>query len=419
MKLIVFIFLFVASGCFNIVYAAKTYISTETIDLSSAPGASVIEQWPSRTLFTSSEESVDWIKVTGHFPEGEWQPLSTPLYVIKSTKVVERAAQSENAPKTFVYKTLESSGSKAKAYRLKQRAIAFKDKQAAVAMAESNVGSDDLIETIEVAETEDSPANVISLAPGYTFTSGYEDDIVVKVTGHFPEGHWQPLDTPMWLAKPILLQNRTQPRLYRRDPDARRFVVIDKAEFNLTLYEALGDNVTKVMKTPVALGYDRCLPESKGGKCYYTPEGVFEIEFKLFDPDGINWCIPKKMEGEFASKIASGDRCWRGVMGNHAMHFGQSLFLHGTSNPNSIGSRSTHGCVRLRNVDISMLYRALQTGDKVIITEQPESLDLVTLISSDDEAKRSEPPEDPQPLDIKTLPKPSKGGVLPGKKEDS
>lgn len=347
-------------------WAAKTYISVQQIELYDAPDGELKETWPNRTLFTSSSETTDWIKITGHFPEGEWQPLTPALYVPKSIKVTERAAQSFKAPKTQVYKSLSSSGSKARAYMLKQEAMAFSTKEAAL-----NIN--------EAFQAEQATAT--KLDKDFTFTSSFENDLVIKVTGHFPEGRWQKLDEPVWLAKPVLLQNRTQPRPYKRDDSVSRFVVIDKTEFNLTLYELENEQVTKVMKTPVALGYDRCLSEQKGGKCYYTPEGVFEIEFKLFDPDGINWCIPKKMEAEFKSKIARGERCWRGVMGNHALHFGQSLFLHGTSNPNSIGSRSTHGCVRLRNPDISILYRALQAGDKVIITDQPETLDFAAIVN--------------------------------------
>ena len=346
-------------------FAAKTYISVQQIELFDEPAGTLKETWPSRTLFTSSSETTDWIKITGHFPEGEWQPLSAPLYVAKSTKVTERAAQSFKAPKTQVYKSLIPSGSKARAYMLKQNAVAFNTKEAAL-----NI--DEAFQVVEVVKTP--------LEKDFTFTSSFENELVVKVTGHFPEGKWQKLAQPMWIPKPVLLQNRTQPRPYKRTDLVSRFVVIDKTEFNLTLYEIEDEQVTKVMKTPVALGYDRCLSKEKGGKCYYTPEGVFEIEFKLFDPDGINWCIPKKMEAEFKSKIARGERCWRGVMGNHALHFGQSLFLHGTSNPNSIGSRSTHGCVRLRNPDISMLYRALKPGDKVVITDSPETLDLVSIV---------------------------------------
>ena len=85
------------------------------------------------------------------------------------------------------------------------------------------------------------------------------------------------------------------------------------------------------------------------------------------------------MRGEFKEKLARGENCWRGIMGRHALHFGDSLFLHGTSNPSSIGSRTTHGCVRLRNADIDIIYRLMKEGDKVIVSADPGSLDLVKL----------------------------------------
>ncbi|WP_370661018.1 L,D-transpeptidase [Psychrosphaera algicola] len=61
-------------------------------------------------------------------------------------------------------------------------------------------------------------------------------------------------------------------------------------------------------------------------------------------------------------------------MGNHAMHFGNSLFLHGTSNPRSIGSRTTHGCVRLRNSDIEVFLDCYKTATKSLLVRHLRNL---------------------------------------------
>jgi lipoprotein-anchoring transpeptidase ErfK/SrfK len=367
-------------------WAAKTYLTLGQVDVLDAPNGSLIDTWPDKTLFTSSSESELWVTISGHFPEGVWQPLETELYVQKSEQLKLRTPYQHKSAKTVVYKALKKVGSNAKAYKLLEDALVYINKPKVITAEPLNTSLEVNANYIELSQPVNVPvsldnkaADTMLWSKDTVFTTSYEDAYLIKVTGHFPVEGWEALEHPLWIKKPVKLQDRTQPRRYERNKSSKRFAIIDKRRFELSVYEVVDGKKEKLMRTPVALGYDRCLPKSKGGKCYYTPEGEFEIEFKLFDPDGINWCIPPKMAGEFKSKLAKGERCWRGVMGNYAMHFGDSLFLHGTSNPNSIGSRTTHGCVRLRNPDIEMVYQMLKNGDKVLISETPEQFDLVAL----------------------------------------
>lgn len=41
--------------------------------------------------------------------------------------------------------------------------------------------------------------------------------------------------------------------------------------------------------------------------------------------------------------------------------------IHGTSDPNSLGSSQTSGCFRLSNADVMILYELVTTGTKVIV----------------------------------------------------
>lgn len=408
---LVILLLFLTSNC----YAAKTYITVSDVQVFDKPNGQLVATWPSRTLFTSGSETPEWVRVTGHFPEGHWQPMSPDLFVLNGQNIKQKSIEHKNAPKTIVYTKLEGKANPARAYRLLRPTIYYETRaEAELAFAKRQLAERQEIITqptsdeetpstkervqeskpdseshteqstrqqkvlyTERGAEETEPAKV--WAKGSNFTSNFETEKVVKATGYFPEGKWQKLPKSRWMVKPIQVQNRTKPTPYKRTKQTHRFAVIDKTEFHVTLYEVTNGEKTKILRAPVALGYDRCLSEAKGGKCYYTPQGEYEIEFGLFDPDGINWCIPKKMEAEFKEQLARGERCWRGIMGNHALHFGNSLFLHGTSNPNSIGSRSTHGCVRLRNNDIAMIYRLLAPGDKVLISETPEEFDLIVM----------------------------------------
>lgn len=356
----------------NQAFAAKTYISTQEVLILEQPNGLQVESWPERTIFTAKDYDDFWLEISGTFPEGVWQPLKPHLFVAKSQFVVERATYQAVGGNTIVYQTFKNKGSKAKTYKLLEETRSF-----LIPPTDENF-------VIDEAPFELWPAEKV-------FTSAYENAEYIKATGHVLDGKWQALGEPRWLLKPAKVQNRTKPKQFERQANSIRVAVIDKQDFHLTLYSVLDGKKTKLLRTPVALGYDRCLSEAKGGKCYYTPEGQFDIEFKLFDPDGIKWCVPPKMEAEFKDKIAKGERCWRGIMGRHALHFGNSLFLHGTSNPNSIGSKSTHGCVRLRNTDIETVYKLMVKGDKVIVSSNPEEIDFSSLspVSLESETEES------------------------------
>ncbi len=379
-------------------WAAKTYITLESVEVFDAPNGNMLEQWPDKTLFTANTVADNWLVISGHFPEGVWQPVDNKRFIQLSASLKLRTPYQHKSAKTVVYKALKKIGSNAKAYKL------LEDTQVYLSKSSSNeLRGTELVQISEAIQDQATPVEKSKFETSYdnnsiwlkdkVFTSTFEDREWIKVSGHFPTHAWEKLERPVWIKKPVKLQNRTQPRRYERKKHSKRFAIIDKKRFELSVYEVVDGKKQKLMRTPVALGYDRCLSEAKGGKCYYTPEGEFEIEFKLFDPDGINWCIPPKMAAEFKSKLARGERCWRGVMGNYAMHFGDSLFLHGTSNPSSIGSRTTHGCVRLRNPDIEMVYQMLRNGDKVLISETPEEFDLLALAGYEAE---------PEPLEVKS-----------------
>lgn len=379
-------------------WAAKTYITKDKVDVYDSPNGVVVNTWPKRTIFTSSSESDLWVTVSGNFPDRKWHQLDTKLFIKKSNMIKVRKPYQHKSARTIVYKTLKKVGPDAKAYKLLEDTEIFFNEPSSLKVESSSVENSD----VERPYTESSSSSEDFVTPkeqeslgskmdsadpveptlwtkDTVFTSTYENSDFIKVSGYFPQEKWQPLEKTVWIKKPVKVQDRTQPRKYERHKSSKRFAIIDKNKFELSVYEVVDGEKHKLMRTPVALGYDRCLSEAKGGKCYYTPEGEFEVEFKLFDPDGIQWCIPPKMSEEFKNKIAKGERCSRGTMGNYAMHFGNSYFLHGTSNPSSIGGRTTHGCVRLRNPDIEMVYQMLRNGDKVLISENPEEFDLVAL----------------------------------------
>lgn len=59
----------------------------------------------------------------------------------------------------------------------------------------------------------------------------------------------------------------------------------------------------------------------------------------------------------------------RNPLGVRAMNLGGTplLRIHGTNAPWSIGKAASHGCYRMRNVDVLDLYKRVKVGTKVII----------------------------------------------------
>jgi hypothetical protein len=350
-----FTFLLLLVCCSSIVHAAQTFITNQELAVTTLPNGETALIWPAHTVFTGSYLDDYWIEISGRVGASGWQAITPHLYTPRAQHIIVKPKT--QGGDTIFYKTFSGGDNKAKTYRVVDDVIAYLAKP----------------DQIQRPEYE-------TWIYSKEFTSAYEDAEFIKATGNVSDHGWQAFDKPRWIRKPAALLDITLPRQYDRAEGVKRVAVVDKEKLYLTLYEVSAQKVERLMTTPVALGYDKCLPKEKGGQCYYTPEGTFEIDFKLFDPSGIQWCVPPKMRGEFKEKLARGENCWRGIMGRHALHFGDSLFLHGTSNPSSIGSKSTHGCVRLRNLDIEQVYRLMEKGDKVIVTSKPDSLNLKVLL---------------------------------------
>ena len=55
------------------------------------------------------------------------------------------------------------------------------------------------------------------------------------------------------------------------------------------------------------------------------------------------------------------------VLGPYRLYLGDGYALHGTNVPSSIGQAVSHGCVRMRNEDITTLYHMVPLGTPVFI----------------------------------------------------
>ena len=97
---------------------------------------------------------------------------------------------------------------------------------------------------------------------------------------------------------------------------------------------------------------------------YPTPNGRFSIQTKQIDPV---WSVPNSpWAGELAGTTVGGGSAanplkarWMGVSG--------SVGIHGTGQDYSIGTRASHGCIRMHVSDVKLLYRRVPLGTPVVI----------------------------------------------------
>ena len=97
---------------------------------------------------------------------------------------------------------------------------------------------------------------------------------------------------------------------------------------------------------------------------FETPSGLFNIQSKQVDPP---WNAPNRpWAGSYAGRTIPGGSPenplkarWLGVNG--------SVGIHGTAEEWSIGTRASHGCIRMRVADVIQLYRRVPLGTPVLI----------------------------------------------------
>jgi lipoprotein-anchoring transpeptidase ErfK/SrfK len=127
-------------------------------------------------------------------------------------------------------------------------------------------------------------------------------------------------------------------------------ITIDQSAFKLRLFKKL-----KVVRTyGVAVGQP----------AYPTPNGRFAIQSKQIDPV---WSVPNSpWAGELGGSTVGGGSAanplkarWMGVSG--------SVGIHGTGQDYSIGTRASHGCIRMHVADVKLLYRRVPLGTPVLI----------------------------------------------------
>ncbi len=143
-------------------------------------------------------------------------------------------------------------------------------------------------------------------------------------------------------------------------PKIRQGIIVNVAHMLLYYFPQAGKNV---FVFPVGVGQEN----------WDTPIGVMHIAQKIKNPV---WIVPdsimkfRKKHGDPVSKIMQSGP--DNPLGYFAMRLSIPTYLiHGTSEPDSIGRRSSAGCVHLFRKDIKQLFAMTPVGTPVRIVNQP------------------------------------------------
>lgn len=122
-----------------------------------------------------------------------------------------------------------------------------------------------------------------------------------------------------------------------------------------------------VVKGPAATGTDRYMKKGLRRWLFRTPRGRHQVKAKVVDPVWIkpDWAFIE--EGLPIPPYNSPSRRIRGKLGKYALHLGEGIMIHGTNEPESVGKKASHGCIRLRDKTMQAFYKAARIGTDVYI----------------------------------------------------
>lgn len=133
---------------------------------------------------------------------------------------------------------------------------------------------------------------------------------------------------------------------------AERHIVVSKAKMEIAVVE----NSDTVFKSRCAVG--RNFGDKQAAGDYRTPEGTFTV---ISIEDSSRWKHDFN-DGSGARKGAYGPFFFRLKVPGFS-----GIGIHGTCFPETIGTRSSEGCIRLLNADLLELKKHIRKGMKCVI----------------------------------------------------
>lgn len=128
-------------------------------------------------------------------------------------------------------------------------------------------------------------------------------------------------------------------------------LTVDKRTFKLRLFRGLRQTASYRI--------------AHGQTAYPTPNGRFRIRSKQVNP---NWYVPSSpWAGELAGSVVPGGAPSNPLKARWMGLTSDGIGIHGTGDEGSIGTRASHGCIRMRVRDVVRLFRQVRVGTPVVI----------------------------------------------------
>ena len=127
-------------------------------------------------------------------------------------------------------------------------------------------------------------------------------------------------------------------------------ITVDKAHFRLRLFKGLK--------------FRKSYGVAVGQPAYPTPSGLFSIQDKQVNP---TWSVPNSpWAGELQGTTVDGGSAANPLKARW-MGIANGVGIHGTGEDYSIGSRASHGCIRMHVPDVIDLFKRVPVGTPVLI----------------------------------------------------
>ncbi|WP_407168109.1 L,D-transpeptidase [Bradyrhizobium sp. ORS 111] len=143
--------------------------------------------------------------------------------------------------------------------------------------------------------------------------------------------------------------------VYYRTNEAPGTIIISTAERHLYLVQGNG----RALRYGIGVGREG-----------FQWQGLLNITRKAEWPD---WTPPPEMIARqpYLPRFMAGGP--GNPLGARAMYLGTTVYrIHGTNQPDTIGTAISSGCFRLVNADVMDLYGRVPVGTKVIVRQKPQ-----------------------------------------------
>ena len=142
------------------------------------------------------------------------------------------------------------------------------------------------------------------------------------------------------------------------------YIIINTTDNRFSLRKANGDTIRTGF---CSTGKDNVLIKGDKKWVFKTPKGLFTVLNKRTSPVWTkpDWAFIE--EGLPVPSAHAKERYDENTMGDYALGLGNGYFIHGTLYQRFIGLPVTHGCVRIGDADLEVIYNTLSVGSKVFI----------------------------------------------------